>query len=135
MSLRCLPEELKAVLELIPASAHPMDVMRTGCSFLGNLEPELPFEKQPSLALHTADRLVATLPAMVVYWYRFTHDGVRVNTHNANVPSLAGHFTMLHDKEPSALHTQVMNASLILYAEHGIQRVYLYRPRLCFHLV
>lgn len=119
MSLRCLPEELRAVLELIPKSAHPMDVMRTGCSFLGNLEPELAFEKQPSLALHTADRLIATLPAIVVYWYRFAHDGVRVNTHNANVPSLAGHFlTMLHDKEASPLHTKVMNTSLILYAEH-----------------
>ncbi|MDE8601837.1 2-methylcitrate synthase [Marinomonas sp. RSW2] len=119
MSLRSLPEELKAVLELIPKNAHPMDVMRTGCSFLGNLEPELPFDKQPSLGLHAADRLIATLPAMVVYWYRFTHDGVRINTHNAHVPSLAGHFlTMLHDVEPSELHTKVMNASLILYAEH-----------------
>ncbi|MEP3350952.1 MAG: 2-methylcitrate synthase [Marinomonas sp.] len=119
MSLRSLPEELKTVLELIPKDAHPMDVMRTGCSFLGNLEPELPFEKQPSLGLHTADRLIATLPAIVVYWYRFSHDGVRVDTHNMHVQSLAGHFlTMLHDVEPSKLHTQVMNASLILYAEH-----------------
>ncbi|MBD5769604.1 bifunctional 2-methylcitrate synthase/citrate synthase [Marinomonas colpomeniae] len=119
MSLRSLPEELKAVLELIPKDAHPMDVMRTGCSFLGNIEPELPFEKQPSLGLHAADRLLATLPAIVVYWYRFSHDGVRVDTHNMHISSLAGHFlTMLHDEEPSELHTQVMNASLILYAEH-----------------
>jgi len=129
MSLRSLPEELKAVLELIPKKRFiPMDVMRTGCSFLGNLEPELPFEKQPSLGLHTADRLIATLPAMVVYWYRFTHDGFVLNTHNAHVPSLAGHFlTMLHDAEPSELHAQVMNASLILYAEHEFNASNLYR--------
>lgn len=115
MGLRSLPETLKKALELIPADAHPMDVMRTGCSFLGNLEPELTLEDQHQ----AADRLVATLPAMVLYWYRFSHDGVRVDTLNAHVPSLAGHFlTMLHDEAPNALHTQVMNASLILYAEH-----------------
>ncbi|MEL0636516.1 2-methylcitrate synthase [Marinomonas sp. TI.3.20] len=120
MQLRSLPEPLKAALELIPKDAPPMDVMRTGCSFLGNLEPELTSEQQPfSGQLSAADRLVATLPAIVVYWYRFTHDGVRIDTQNRHVPSLAGHFlTMLHDKEPSALHTQVMNVSLILYAEH-----------------
>ncbi len=115
MGLRSLPETLKKALELIPADAHPMDVMRTGCSFLGNLEPELTLEDQHQ----AADRLVATLPAIVLYWYRFSHDGVRVDTLNAHVPSLAGHFlTMLHDEAPNALHTQVMNASLILYAEH-----------------
>ncbi|NLQ16458.1 2-methylcitrate synthase [Marinomonas sp. M1K-6] len=115
IGLRSLPETLKKALELIPADAHPMDVMRTGCSFLGNLEPELDAEEEH----RTANRLIATLPAIVLYWYRFSHDGVRVDTLNAQVPSLAGHFlTMLHDKEPSALHTQVMNASLILYAEH-----------------
>ncbi len=115
IALRPLPDALKAVLELIPKDAHPMDVMRTGCSFLGNLEPEQTLEEQQS----TADRLVATLPAMVLYWYRFSHDGVRIDTHNAHEPSLAGHFlTMLHDDTPDPLHTQVMNASLILYAEH-----------------
>ena len=115
MGLRSLPETLKKALELIPKDAHPMDVMRTGCSFLGNLEPEETLEQQHQ----TADRLVATLPAIVLYWYRFSHDGVRIDTLNAHVPSLAGHFlTMLHDEEPNKLHTQVMNASLILYAEH-----------------
>jgi len=115
IALRPLPDALKAVLELVPKDAHPMDVMRTGCSFLGNLEPEQTLEEQQS----TADRLVATLPAMVLYWYRFSHDGVRIDTHNAHEPSLAGHFlTMLHDDTPDPLHTQVMNASLILYAEH-----------------
>ena len=115
MGLRSLPETLKKALELIPKDAHPMDVMRTGCSFLGNLEPETTLDQQHQ----AADRLVATLPAIVLYWYRFSHDGVRVDTLNAHIPSLAGHFlTMLHDVEPSKLHTQVMNTSLILYAEH-----------------
>ncbi|WP_394181971.1 2-methylcitrate synthase [Marinomonas posidonica] len=115
IALRPLPDALKAVLELVPKDAHPMDVMRTGCSFLGNLEPERTLEEQQT----TADRLVATLPAMVLYWYRFSHDGVRIDTHNSHEPSLAGHFlTMLHDDTPAPLHTQVMNASLILYAEH-----------------
>lgn len=115
ITLRPLPDALKAVLELVPKDAHPMDVMRTGCSFLGNLEPERTLEEQQT----TADRLVATLPAMVLYWYRFSHDGVRIDTHNSHEPSLAGHFlTMLHDDTPAPLHTQVMNASLILYAEH-----------------
>ena len=113
--LRPLPDALKACLELIPKDAHPMDVMRTGCSFLGNIEPEKNHQEQ----LEVADRLVATLPAIVLYWYRFSHHGVRIETHNPDEPSLAGHFlTMLHDKTPDPLHTQVMNASLILYAEH-----------------
>jgi len=115
MGLRALPETLKKALELIPAEAHPMDVMRTGCSFLGNLEPEHDTEETH----HTANRLIAALPAIVLYWYRFSHDGVRIDTLNDHVPSLAGHFlTMLHDKAPSALHAKVMNTSLILYAEH-----------------
>ncbi|MEP2619359.1 MAG: citrate/2-methylcitrate synthase, partial [Marinomonas sp.] len=88
MALRALPETLKQALELIPKDAHPMDVMRTGCSFLGNLEPETALDQQHQ----AADRLVATLPAIVLYWYRFSHDGVRVDTLNAHAPSLAGHF-------------------------------------------
>ncbi|AEF55916.1 bifunctional 2-methylcitrate synthase/citrate synthase [Marinomonas posidonica] len=115
IALRPLPDALKAVLELVPKDAHPMDVMRTGCSFLGNLEPELTLAEQQT----AADRLVATLPAMVLYWYRFSHHGVRIDTHHPDIPSLAGHFlAMLHDEEPDPLHVQVMNASLILYAEH-----------------
>ncbi len=115
MSLRELPQALKAALELIPKDAHPMDVMRTGCSFLGNLETETDFSQQQD----TADRLLATLPAIILYWYRFSHDGVRIDTTNPSVPSLAGHFlAMLHSDTPNPLHEQVMNASLILYAEH-----------------
>ena len=75
-SMRSLPEDLKLVLEKIPKETHPMDVMRTGCSMLGNLEPEHSFSDQQD----AADRLLATLPAIMCYWYRFSHDGVRIET-------------------------------------------------------
>ncbi len=113
-SLRELPTALKQGLELIPADAHPMDVMRTGVSLLGNLEPELEFSEQQD----KVDRILALLPAMVVYWYRFSHEGVRVNT-QTGAKTIGGHFLhMLHGKSPSEMHEQVMNVSLILYAEH-----------------
>lgn len=115
MNLRELPQALKSALELIPKDAHPMDVMRTGCSFLGNLETETDFSQQQNVV----DRLLATLPAIILYWYRFSHDGVRIDTLNPSVDSLAGHFlAMLHSDTPNPLHEKVMNASLILYAEH-----------------
>lgn len=113
-SLRDLPDTLKEVLERIPATAHPMDVMRTGVSFLGNLETETDFSQQKE----AADRLVATLPGMICYWYRFSHDGIRIDL-NTGADSIAGHFLhLLHDEAPSDLHEQVMQASLVLYAEH-----------------
>lgn len=112
--LRGLPDELKTVLELIPGDAHPMDVMRTGCSMLGNLEPEKSFDDQ----LPVADRLVAALPSIICYWYRYSHDGKRIDT-ESDEESTAGHFLgMLLGKEPSQTHRQVMDCSLILYAEH-----------------
>jgi len=114
MSLRGLPEDLKKTLEMIPADTHPMDVMRTGCSMLGNLEPETDFDQQHE----AADRLLAALPAIICYWYRFSHDGVRINTDTGEA-TLGGHFLkMLLDKTPSDVHRAVMNCSLILYAEH-----------------
>ena len=114
-SMRQLPAALKTVLENIPKDAHPMDVMRTGCSMLGNLETELDFSEQTN----HIERMLAVFPSIICYWYRFTHDGVRIDTNAAEVDSIGGHFlTLLHDKKPSALHEQVMNASLILYAEH-----------------
>ncbi len=113
-TLRDLPQALKEVLERIPAAAHPMDVMRTGCSVLGTLEPELTFEQQRE----KTDRLLAVFPAIMCYWYRFTHDGVRINC-VSDEETLGGHFLhLLHDKKPSDLHVKVMNVSLILYAEH-----------------
>ncbi len=115
LSLRGLPQPLKHALELIPADAHPMDVMRTGCSFLGNLEQEDDFSQQ----LAATERLLALFPAMICYWYRFSHDGVRVDTEDQSQDSIGGYFLkLLTDKEPSELHKQVMHCSLILYAEH-----------------
>jgi len=113
-SLRGLPDALKTVLEQIPKNAHPMDVMRTGCSMLGNLETEQDFSEQDD----KIDRLLAVFPSIITYWYRFAHDGVRIDT-ASDVDSIGGHFLeLLHGKKPSALHERVMNVSLILYAEH-----------------
>lgn len=113
-SLRGLPTELKEVLERIPKDAHPMDVLRTGCSMLGTLEPEKSFADQQ----HVADRLLASFGSMICYWYRFSHDGVRVNEVTDD-DSIGAHFLhLLTDKVPSELHSRVMNVSLILYAEH-----------------
>ena len=113
-SLRVLPQEVKDVLERIPKTAHPMDVMRTGCSMLGNLETETSFDQ----ADDHIERMLATFPGIVLYWYRFTHDGVRIDT-DSEEDSIGAHFLrLLHDKAPSQLHADVMNTSLILYAEH-----------------
>lgn len=113
-SLRSLPDALKEVLERIPADAHPMDVLRTGCSMLGNLEQETSFDQQQDVA----DRLLATLPSMVCYWYRFSHDGVRIET-GSDVDGIGRHFLqMLTGKTVSDTHAKVMDVSLILYAEH-----------------
>ncbi|ATC98818.1 MAG: 2-methylcitrate synthase [Pseudomonadota bacterium] len=113
-TLRGLPAALKSVLESIPKSAHPMDVMRTGCSMLGNLEMETDFNDVND----HIDRMVAVFPSIICYWYRFSHDGVRVDV-ETNDDSIGAHFLhLLHDKAPSELFAKVMNVSLILYAEH-----------------
>ncbi len=113
-SQRHLPDALKSVLELIPRDTHPMDVMRTGTSMLGNLEPEQSFAEQQV----AADRLLAALPGIICYWYRFSHDGVRVDT-DTGEDSLGGHFLkMLQGEEPPAIYREAMNVSMILYAEH-----------------
>ena len=113
-TLRGLPDALKTVLEMIPADAHPMDVLRTGVSFLGNIEPEGDFSNQ----LNVADRLLACLPSIMIYWHRFHTDGVRIETATDD-DSIAGHFLhMLHDKPPPALHEKSLSTTLILYAEH-----------------
>ena len=111
---RGLPEALKTVLEMIPHDAHPMDVLRTGVSFLGNIEPEGDFSNQQAVA----DRLLSCLPSMLLYWHRFHTDGVRIDTETDN-DSIAGHFLhMLHDQEPQELHRKRLDTTLILYAEH-----------------
>ncbi len=113
-TLRGLPQPLLDVLERIPASAHPMDVMRTGCSMLGNLEPEGDFENQQAVA----DRLLGALPSIVNYWYRYSHEGVRAEL-ETDEDSIAGHFlATLKGTPPSELFRRVMDVSLILYAEH-----------------
>ena len=114
ISLRDLPKVLKDTLESIPSTAHPMDVIRTGCSILGNLEPEKSFEQQDEVI----DRLLASLPSMICYWYCFSHEGRRIDTALED-DSIGSHFLhMLSGASPSDLFSQVMNASLILYAEH-----------------
>ncbi|XOZ34102.1 2-methylcitrate synthase [Halomonadaceae bacterium KBTZ08] len=111
---RHLPETLKEVLERIPADAHPMDVMRTGCSMLGNLETETSYDEQDE----HIDRMLAALPAVICYWYRYSHFGERIET-DLDDNTIGSHFLhMLHGRKPSQLHADVMNVSLILYAEH-----------------
>lgn len=113
-SMRGLPDKVKIVLEEIPADDHPMDVIRTGCSILGNLETEMSFDQQQD----ATDRMLAAFPSIINYWYRFSHDGIRIETETDD-DTIAGHFLhLLHGKKPSAMHERVMNCSLVLYAEH-----------------
>ncbi len=113
-SLRGLPAPLKTVLELIPRSTHPMDVMRTGCSMLGTLEPEGAGHDQVAVA----NRLTACFSAMLLYWHHFHAGGHRIDTETDD-DSAAGHFLhLLHGKKPDELHRRAIDVSLILYAEH-----------------
>jgi 2-methylcitrate synthase len=113
-SLRGLPEQVRQVLEMIPADSHPMDVLRSGVSVLGNVEPEGDFSNQAQVA----DRLLACLPSMLLYWHRFHADGKRIDVETDD-DSVSGHFLhMLHDKAPSELHRKTLDTTLILYAEH-----------------
>ena len=113
-TMRGLPQALKDVLERIPADAHPMDVLRTGCSMLGNLEMETDFDQEND----KTDRMLAVFPSIINYWYRFTHDNVRIETETDD-DTIGGHFLhLLKGEKPNELHERVMNVSLILYAEH-----------------
>jgi 2-methylcitrate synthase len=115
--LRGLPDALKTVLEQIPASAHPMDVMRTGCSMLGTLEPEAA-DRNTEGAKDLGDRLIACFGSILIYWYHFSHNGKRIQVETDD-DSIAAHFLhLLHGKKPSELHIKAMNTSLVLYAEH-----------------
>lgn len=114
---RDLLAALKSTLETIPADAHPMDVLRTGCSMLGCLEPEAN-SPTPQQGLDVAVRLLACFPSMLVYWFRFHRDGKGPEL-SGQQRSLAGYFLeLLHGKQPSELHVRAMDVSLILYAEH-----------------
>ena len=116
-ALRNLPANVLAVLENIPAAAHPMDVMRTGVSALGCTLPER--ESQPlSEARDIADKLMASLGSMLLYWYHYSHNG-KIISLDSEEDSIGGHFLhLLHGERPSAAHVKAMHVSLILYAEH-----------------
>lgn len=113
-ALRGLPSALKTVLEQLPKGAHPMDVLRTGCSALGCIEPESKERDQ----FQIANRLLAIFPSMLLYWFHFANSGKRIETQTSD-PNIASHFLhLLHGTPPSELHVRAMDSSLILYAEH-----------------
>lgn len=116
-ALRGLPAVVKAALELLPAGTHPMDVLRTGVSVLGCISPEREAHEAPA-ARAIADKLIASLGSMLAYWYHYSHNGVRIETHTDD-DSIGGHFLhLLHQREPSDSWVRAMHTSLILYAEH-----------------
>jgi 2-methylcitrate synthase len=115
--LRGIPDQLKAILEQIPATAHPMDVMRTGVSALGCLTPEAGAHSEEG-AKEIADKLIACLNSVLLYWYHFAHSGKRISVETDD-DSIGGHFLhLLHGAPQSELWVNSMHASLILYAEH-----------------
>jgi len=116
-AMRGLPAAVKTALEAVPASAHPMDVMRTGVSVLGTVLPEKDDHNLPG-ARDIADRLMASLGSMLLYWYHWSHNGRRIETETDD-DSIGGHFLhLLHGKAPSKAWVDAMHISLILYAEH-----------------
>ena len=116
-SLRGLPAAVRTTLEAIPAAAHPMDVMRSGVSALGCVLPEAHDHNHPG-ARDIADRLMASLGSMLLYWHHFAQNGRRIEVETDD-DSIGGHFlTLLHGKRPSAEHVRAMHTSLVLYAEH-----------------
>jgi len=116
-SLRGLPAAVKQALEAIPANAHPMDVMRTGCSVLGTCEQE-PEAHDPAKTKEIIDRLLASFGSMLVYWHHFSTTGKRINVETDD-DSIGGHFLhLLHGTPAKASWVRAMHTSLILYAEH-----------------
>jgi 2-methylcitrate synthase len=116
-ALRGLPANVKAALEWLPAASHPMDVMRTGVSALGCILPEKDDHNNPG-ARDIADRLMASLGSMLLYWYHYSHNGKRIEVETDD-ESIGGHFLhLLHGEKPSELWEKAMHTSLILYAEH-----------------
>lgn len=114
IALRGLPGALKSVLEIIPMDTHPMDVLRTGCSFLGTLEPERDSHTQMDIA----NRLIACFPGMLMYWFHFHHHHKKIDTQTTDL-TLGDYFLhLLHGKKPDALQAKTVNLSFILYAEH-----------------
>src|SRR6202012_4258072 len=115
--LRGLPAAVKAALEQLPASAHPMDVMRTGVSVLGCVLPEKDDHNTPG-ARDIADRLMASLGSMLLYWHHFAQNGRRIDVETDD-ETIGGHFLhLLHGRKPSESYVRAMHTSLNLYAEH-----------------
>src|SRR4051812_37090759 len=113
-SHRGLPAALKLVLEQLPGTTHPMDVLRTGCSALGCLEPEGAGRDQ----LAVANRLLAAFPSMLLYWHQFHRAGKRIETETGD-PGIASHFLyLLHGQKPGEMQVRALDSSLTLYAEH-----------------
>ncbi len=116
-NLRDLPPQVREVLEKLPKTTHPMDVLRTGVSTLGTIEPEHDGHLENG-AKAIADRLIASTPSMLCYWYHFANSGKRIEC-STQSDSIGGHFLeMLHGKAPTQQWESAMHASLILYAEH-----------------
>jgi len=116
-ALRGLPLQVKQVLESLPAAAHPMDVLRSGVSALGCVLPEKD-DHNPAGAADIADKLLASLGSMLLYWYHYSHNGRRIEV-QTNDNSIGGHILhLLHGKEPGESWVRAMHVSLILYAEH-----------------
>lgn len=113
-NLRDLPSSLKAVLELLPANSNKMDILRSGCSVLGNIEPEQ-LNQDP---FHIADRLIASFSSMLFYWLNFHSNGIRINL-NTPDDSISGHILyLMQGKSPNEESRRCLDVSLILYAEH-----------------
>ncbi len=116
-AMRGLPQPLRQALEALPAASHPMDVMRTGVSVLGCTLPEKDDHNLPG-ARDIADRLMASLGSMLLYWYHYSHNGRRIEVETDD-DSIGGHFLhLLHGARPSDVWVRAMHTSLILYAEH-----------------
>lgn len=114
IKLRAIPDTVKQILKEIPTHAHPMDVLRTACSFLGTIEPEKDFSQQYDIA----DRLLALVPGMLCYWYQYHFKGIEIEGRSEE-ETTGGHFlALLHGEKPDDLMRKMMNVSLILYAEH-----------------
>jgi 2-methylcitrate synthase len=114
IGLRDIPSSLKTVLKLIPKNSHPMDVLRTACSFLGTIEPEIDFQQQHAIA----DRLLALFPGVMCYWYAWHFQNKEISGISTQ-KTTGGHFLeLLQGKTPKPIEIDMMNVSLILYAEH-----------------
>ncbi len=115
IKLRRLPNELKSMLEMIPGGAHPMEVLRTSVSMLGTLETE----SAQYTGYNIADRLIACTPSMLLYWYQFHKNNIRIEPWNTEEQTIAGYFLhLLHGKKPDDEMRRCLDVSLILYAEH-----------------